>query len=244
MKHTRLLFLAFLGAGSLADIERRDPEALKVDVIAAQWSWRFEYPAYNVITNELVLPVNQQVLLRMQSVDVVHSFWVPEFRVKQDILPGGKDFVRELRITPNQMGEFKARCAELCGTEHYSMLADVRVVTMEEFETWVEEAAAACEDEAEVCGERWVTNYGCFSCHSTDGETLVGPTWKGLAGSSIELADGSTLVVDDDYLIEAIKDPNAKIRAGFDPNVMPQNFDGTIPEENLIEILAYINSLE
>ena len=139
-------FLAFLGAVSLADIKRRDPEALKVDVIAAQWSWRFEYPAYNVITNELVLPVNQQVLLRMQSVDVGHSFWVPEFRVKQEILPGGKDFVRELRITPNQMGEFKARCAELCGTEHYSMLADVRVVTMEEFETWVEEAAAACRE--------------------------------------------------------------------------------------------------
>ena len=239
-----VLFLAFTGANSLADIERRDPDALKVDVIASQWSWRFEYPAYNIISNELYLPLNQQVLLRMQSTDVIHSFWVPEFRVKQDVLPGGKDFIRELRITPTQIGDFKVRCAELCGREHYAMVADVFVVSAEDFESWVEKAQAECDLGPVGCGERWAITYGCFSCHSVDGTTLVGPTWQGLFGSTVNLSDGTSVLADEDYLLESIIDPNAKIHEGFNAGVMPQTFGNTIPESDLNDIIEFIKNLQ
>lgn len=239
-----VLFLAFVGAQALGDIERRDPEALRVDVIASQWSWRFEYPAYGVTGAQLVLPVNQQVLLRMISTDVVHSFWVPEFRVKQDILPGGKEFIRELRIIPKEEGNYVARCSELCGEEHYSMLADVIVLNETDFDDWLVKAQAECDLGAEGCGERWVANYGCLSCHSVDGSDRVGPTWKGLAGSTVSFMDGSSLLVDAEYLSGAIMDPNSEIREGYSPNVMPQHFDGMLSEQELEEIVAFILSIE
>ena len=239
-----VLFLAFVGAQALGDIERRDPEALRVDVIASQWSWRFEYPAYGVTGSQLVLPVNQQVLLRMISTDVVHSFWVPEFRVKQDILPGGKEFIRELRITPKEEGDYVARCSELCGEEHYSMLADVIVLSKTEFDAWLVKAQAECDLGAEGCGERWVGKYGCLSCHSTDGSDRVGPTWKGLVGTMISFEDGSSGIADADYVIEAIVDPNMLIREGYNPNVMPQNFSEMLSEQELEDIVSYILSIE
>lgn len=239
-----VLYLAFIGAQSLSELERRDPDALKVDVIASQWAWRFEYPAYGIISTELVLPVNQQVLLLLQSTDVIHSFWVPEFRVKQDALPGGKEFIRELRINPSELGTYKVRCAELCGTSHYAMVADVIVVNQPDFDDWVAESQKGCDLGAELCGQRWSTNYGCFSCHSVDGTELVGPSWLGLAGSNVQAEDGNSYLVDDAYLLESIINPNVKIHSGYPPNVMPQNFSEIIPEEQLQEIIAYIKSLQ
>jgi len=239
-----VLFVAFIGAQSLSDLQRRDPDALRVNVIASQWAWRFEYPAYGVTSTDLYLPVNQQVLLLLQSTDVIHSFWVPEFRVKQDALPGGKEFIRELRITPNEVGTYKVRCAELCGTSHYAMVADVVVVDQNEFDGWVAEAQLGCDLGPELCGQRWASNYGCFSCHSVDGTDLVGPTWLGLYQSTVQTEDGNSYVVDDAYLLEAIINPNAKIHAGFPANVMPQNFGDQIPEDQLNEIIAYIKSLQ
>lgn len=239
-----VLIMAFIGAQSLSELERRDPDALRVNVIASQWSWRFEYPIYGITSPELVLPVNQQVLLLLQSTDVIHSFWVPEFRVKQDALPGGKDFIRELRITPNETGTYKVRCAELCGTEHYAMVADVIVVTSTEFEDWVAEAQLGCDLGPELCGQRWSTNYGCFSCHSIDGSDQVGPTWLGLFGSTVQAEDGNSYTVDEEYLLESIVNPNAKIHSGYPAGVMPQNFGEQIPEEQINEIIAFIKSLE
>jgi cytochrome c oxidase subunit 2 len=232
--------LAVYGAGALSDVERRDPGALEVNVIAQQWSWRFEYPETGAVSNQLYLPVNRQVLLRMSSQDVIHSFWVPEFRVKQDVLPGGESFVRELRITPKDEGSYKVRCAELCGTGHYSMLADVIVVPEEEFTSWVTAQAAECDEEDSVCGERWVNQYGCLTCHTLDGSTGTGPTWQGLMAEDVVMADGQTVNVDAIYLHESIVDPNAKVVAGFQPNVMPQNFAEQLTEEQINQIVAFL----
>lgn len=239
-----VLVVAFIGAQSLADLERRDPDALRVNVIASQWSWRFEYPAYGVVSPNLYLPVNKQVLLLLQSTDVIHSFWVPEFRVKQDALPGGKEFIRELRITPSETGTYKVRCAELCGTSHYAMVADVVVVSQNDFVEWVAEAQLGCDLGPELCGQRWSTNYGCFSCHSVDGTELVGPTWLGLFGSTVQAEDGNSYTVDEDYLLNAIINPNEVIRSGYPAGVMPQTFGEQIPEDQLTEIIAFIKSLE
>jgi cytochrome c oxidase subunit 2 len=132
-----VLYIAYVGGLVLGDTTAADPRPLEVNVIGSQWSWRFEYPDLGINSTELILPADRQVLLHLSSTDVIHSFWVPEFRVKQDALPGGDDFVRDLRITPSLAGEYKIRCAEMCGREHFNMESPVRVVSQEEFDAWV-----------------------------------------------------------------------------------------------------------
>ncbi|MFU8773049.1 MAG: cytochrome c oxidase subunit II, partial [Anaerolineales bacterium] len=132
-----VLVIAFVGADVLGAVERPEPRPLEVRVVSSQWNWLFEYPDYGIISPELVLPIDQQALLLLTSTDVIHSFWVPEFRVKQDALPGGEDMVRPLRITPTQIGNYKVLCAELCGLGHADMRADIRVVSQDEFDEWV-----------------------------------------------------------------------------------------------------------
>jgi len=245
-----VLWMAVIGGQTLADVERRDPGAITVDVIAAQWSWRFQYEVVTpdgirtaVVSDTLVLPRNQQALLRLHSQDVIHSFYVPEFRVKQDILPGGEEYVRELRVTPNTSGLFKVICAELCGQGHYNMVAQVLVVDDAEFQSWLNEQAADCNLSDVECGARWAQTFGCLGCHTTDGTTLVAPTWLGLFGHNVELSDGSRVTADAEYLRTSIIDPNAQIVAGFNPGVMPQNFDEILSAEQIDQIVAFIESL-
>lgn len=246
-----VLWLAVIGADTLADVERRDPAAITVDVFAAQWSWRFQYEVTTldgvvtaVASDTLVLPKDQQVLLRLHSQDVIHSFFVPEFRVKQDVLPGGDEFTRELRVTPNVLGTFKVRCAEICGTGHWSMQANIQVVDSAKFSAWLQEQAGVCNLSAEECGQRLAQTFGCLGCHTTDGTSRVGPTWAGLFGSQVELSDGTTVTADEAYLRTSILDPNSQIVVGFQPGVMPQNFDELLTEEQIQQIIAFIMSLQ
>lgn len=236
-----VLALAYLGAWSLGDALRVDPEAMKVQVTAFQWGWKFTYPDYGISTNELYLPVDKQVHLEMKSQDVIHSFWVPEFRLKQDIVPGQ---TTDLRVTPNEIGDYMVRCAELCGTSHAYMVSPVVVVTETDFDTWVEEQIALIPDDPGPNAERGeiVANQnGCFACHSVDGSIIVGPTWLGLYGSEVELSDGTTVIADDAFIHESILEPNAKIVAGFPANAMPQY---SLSEEEIADIIEFIKSLQ
>jgi cytochrome c oxidase subunit II len=236
-----VIAISYVGAVTLADIERPDPRPLEVNVVASQWSWRFEYPAYEVVSNELVLPINQQVRFRMRSNDVIHSFWVPEFRVKQDILPGGTRMMRELRVTPSEVGDFKLRCAEMCGELHARMEAPVRVVSADNFNGWVSEMAAMVPEDPADRGRLWARQNGCLECHSSDGTTIIGPTWLNLYLHDVVLEDGSTVVADEAYLYESITNPSARIVKGF-PNIMP-NLTEQMTEDQIQEIILYIKSL-
>jgi cytochrome c oxidase subunit 2 len=233
---------AYMGAWSLRETRRVDPQAMIVKVHAAQFSWSFEYPEYGgFISDELRLPVNRQVLLQMDSKDVIHSFWVPEFRVKQDVVPGR---VTELRITPTLVGPYKVRCAELCGAAHYAMEKSVVVTDDATFQQWASEqqAAFSAAQTPEGMGERIAKSNGCLGCHSATGATLIGPTWKGLFGSQVKLSDGSTVTADEAFLIESILNPSAKIVAGFESaSAMPAY---SFTEEELSYIIAYIMSLK
>jgi cytochrome c oxidase subunit II len=235
-----VLYISYLGAMTLADINRADPKALEVNVIASQWAWRFEYPATGIVTNELVLPVNQQVLLHLHSLDVIHSFWVPEFRVKQDVLPGGPSMVRDLRVTPDLVGDYTVRCAEMCGKMHAYMESPVHVKSQADFDAWVAGQSAAASNDPTKRGETWAKQYGCVGCHSVDGTTKVGPSWKGLYGSQVELADGATVTADDAYITESIKVPGAKIAKDFS-NIMP---DLKVKDNQIADLIAYIKSLK
>ena len=234
---------AYFGAQTLAATMRIDPQAMDVNVIGSQWSWRFEYPELGVTSNELWLPVNQQVLLSLTSQDVIHSFWVPEFRVKQDILPGGGDIDRELRITPTESGNYFVRCAEMCGLNHATMVAPVNVVSQADFDAWVIEQSGVSDDPVER-GRKWAEQYGCFACHTTDGSQGVGPSWSGLFGKDESLDDGSTVVADHEYLYQAICDPASQVVEGFQA-IMPPNYcEDNITDDQIDDIIAFIESLK
>ena len=237
-----VMFLAYYGSAVLGKTMAADPMPLRVDVIGSQWSWRFEYPDYGIISTDLVLPVNKQALLNISSTDVIHSFWVPEFRVKQDALPG-EGFERELRVTPIETGEYKVRCAELCGKNHYDMLAPVRVLSQSEFDGWVQSQTGPVSDDPVERGEIFARQFGCAACHSSDGSQLVGPTWLGVFGSTEMLEDGSSMVVDRDYLFKSIRNPGIQIVAGYQ-NIMPENIAAHMTDEQIDDLIAFIESLK
>jgi cytochrome c oxidase subunit 2 len=237
-----VVIFAYWGAYSLAETRRVDPNALVVNVRGSQWVWVFEYPDTGILSEELHLPVDQQVVLKMRSADVIHSFWVPEFRIKQDVVPGR---ITEYRVTPSLIGDYKVRCAELCGTSHYSMESAVIVESQEEYDAWISEQTAIAQERAstpEGQGQILSVRNGCIGCHSIDGTPNTGPTWLGLYGEEVPLQDGTTVIADDAYLAESIHDPNAKIVDGFpSPSPMPV-FDLT--DEQIANIIAYIKTLK
>jgi cytochrome c oxidase subunit 2 len=236
-----VMVFAYLGAGNLAQIRRVAPDAMVVKVTGQQWSWSFEYPAFGVTTNELHLPVNKQVLLQMTSRDVIHSFWVPEFRPKQDLVPGR---ITELRLTPTLIGNYKVRCAELCGTSHAYMEAPVIVSSQADFEAWmgvqVKNAQAAAAT-PEGRGQALVTASGCGACHSINGAAGIAPTWLGLFGSQVPISGDGVVTADEAYIHESIKAPQAKIVAGFENQLMP-NYGFT--DDQINDIVAYIKTLK
>ena len=234
---------AYLGAVNLAETRRVDPEAMVVKVTGLQWSWTFEYPPVNglaVVSDQLHLPVGKQILLRMTSNDVIHSFWVPEFRVKQDLVPGR---ITELRITPTIEGNYVVRCAELCGTSHAYMEKPVVVSSQAEYEAWMTEQLVLAEEASQTPegrGQALVVANGCAACHSINGAAGIGPTWFGLFDHEVELTDGSVVTADEAYLTESIKAPQAQIVHGFENQLMPTY---GFADEQIADIVAYIKTL-
>lgn len=235
-----VLYFATLGAQQLSQITTQSPEAMVVEVTAQQFSWRFDYPDLGISSAELNLPRGRQILVKLTSNDVIHSFWVPEFRIKQDAVPG---MTTTLRITPSQTGQYKVRCAELCGTGHYSMLGAVNVMEPTDFEAWVAKETAPSELAGAELGAEVAKTQGCIGCHSTDGSQLVGPSWLGLYDKQVTLEDGTNVQADDEYLRRAILEPNAQIVKGFPANVMPSIYQNTLSEEEIQALIDYIKSL-
>ncbi len=236
-----VLYLAYIGAQSLANTRQIDPSAMVVKVVAGQWYWQFQYPDYGVSSSDLYLPINQQVDLQLTSVDVIHDFFVPQFRVKQDILPGR---TIDLRVTPDLLGTFTLECAQLCGANHAYMTAKVVVVSSTDFKSWVAQQLAAGAKNPVLRGQQLVQQFGCLVCHSTDGSTKIGPSWLHLYQSQVPLSDGTKVTADEKYLTNSITNPNLQIVAGFSPDVMPSTFGQALDQSQISAILAYIESLK
>jgi cytochrome c oxidase subunit II len=239
-----VLIFAYLGTYTLGEVLAVDPNAMSVNVIARQWAWQFDYPQ-GFSSKELHLVVNHQVVLDMKSVDVIHDFYVPQFRVKQDVLPGE---TTTYRITPDLIGNYTVECAQLCGAGHTYMTAPVIVESQADYDAWVktQEAAAAAAAQTPVGrGQLLVAQNGCTSCHSIDGSsTGIAPTWKGLYQSQVTLNNGTTVMADEAYLTESIVSPSAKIVNGFQDNVMPKTFGTSLTQSQISDIVAYIESLK
>ncbi len=238
-----VIALGVIGTDALLNIHQSPTEQdLVVNVTGFQWAWRFEYPEYNFDSTELVLPVERPVLFKLTSQDVNHSFFIPEFRIKMDALPG---IVNEVRLTPTQIGEYRTYCAELCGTSHAYMIARVRVVDQATFERWVQERKEAVQDLAGQAaeGRQVYQDVGCVGCHSIDGSQMTGPTLLGLYNSQRTFADGTTATADEAYLRTSILEPGAQIVQGF-ANQMPANYAEQLDEAQIEALIEFIKSLE
>ena len=215
------------------------PDAYEIQVRGKQWLWDFEYPNGTVTTGELRVPANRPVRLNMISEDVLHSFFVPAFRVKHDVIPNR---YTSIWFETVREGEFEIFCTEYCGTQHSAMGGKVIAMAPEEFNEWLESGGIGDMTPAEY-GEVLYTQQGCHACHSVDGSRMVGPTWQGLYGKeNHQMADGSVVTADDNYLREAIVEPGAKVVAGYD-NIMPASYS-SLTEEQLTALIAYMEELQ
>jgi cytochrome c oxidase subunit 2 len=211
---------------------RQPPEkALEIDVIAKQWMWIFHDPRTGDQINELKVPLGRPVKLLMTSRDVIHSFFVPAFRLKQDILPGR---YTSLWFTADKLGRFEVLCAQFCGLSHSQMRAVIEVVPAAEYDAVVHPASSGKEWEK---GKSLFATKGCIACH--DGATQIGPSLHGILGRRVVLADGSSVMADRNYLRRSILTPNAQIVKGYSP-VMP-TFQGQLTEEELLTLIRYIS---
>ena len=191
--------------------------AYEIQVQARSWGWSFEYPN-GVTTDTLYVPADEPVKTTMSSQDVIHSFYVPAFRVKQDVLPNRYTSVW---FEATKEGTYDLFCTEYCGRNHSEMDAEVKVVSRARFDEWLESAGTPDDIPLPELGEKLYTQQGCQGCHSLDGSDMVGPTWKGLYGKTDhQMADGSTVTADANYLRESILQSGAKVVEGYQ-NVMP-----------------------
>ncbi len=210
------------------------PDAYQVDVRAQQWSWLFTYPD-GTQSSELHVPVDRPVRLKMNSTDVLHSFAVPAFRIKQDVLPNRYSYVW---FEPTQAGTFKIFCTEYCGTQHSGMLADVVVQSQSDFEQWLQEAGTPEDMPLPELGQRVYQQQGCQACHSLDGSRMVGPSFQNLHGTERQFADGSSTVADENYLRQSILNPGENVVEGYQ-NVMPASYS-SLSDREVDALVAFI----
>ncbi len=236
-----VLGLSAVGVQDFLFLRRSDAD-LVVQVQAQQFSWTFFYPEYDISSSELWLPTGRRVKFEMTSLDVIHSFWVVEFRIKEDTVPGMTTYAY---VTPQVEGEYVLRCAELCGSGHARMYGTVKVVSPAAFEAWVAEQQAAqraLAGDARARGEQVFQQY-CAVCHTLDGSPSIGPSLQGLLGREVLLEDGRTITADEAYIRESILDPQAKIVAGYPP-VMPGTFQQALSAEDLDALVQFLLQLD
>jgi cytochrome c oxidase subunit 2 len=237
--------LAIYGWIVLDDIEAAKDGELVVNVTGEQFTWSFDYPQEKVKSNELVLPVDRPVHFEIHAKDVLHSFWVPNFRMKQDAVPG---ITTNTRVTPNVVGTYPVVCAELCGIGHATMRQQVRVVPEAEWEDWVKEraeggAAPKGGGSPTAAGREIFTSAGCNACHTlddADATAEVGPDLNELAGRA---GDREPKLSAEDYVHESIVDPPAFVVKGYSGDTMPRNFADQLTPEEIDTLVKYLLGL-
>src|SRR5205807_3500702 len=224
------------GAAIYFHQHRPPANALEIYAVGKQWMWKFEYAGGQREINSLHVPTGRPVRISMISQDVIHSLFVPAFRVKQDVLPNR---YTSIWFEATQPGTYHLFCSQYCGTKHSAMTGEVVVMKPEDFESWLESGKA--EGSMASNGEKYFQELGCITCHRPDSGAR-GPNLQGLYGRPVRLADGRTVTADDNYIRESILNPTAKVVSGFQP-IMP-TFQGVVTsEEDMLQLIAYIKSL-
>lgn len=217
-------------------------DAIEIKATGRMWSWSFDYPNGKYSDTILVVPVNKPVKLNLYSPDVLHSLYIPAFRIKEDVVPGRDNW---MWFKANEIGSYDILCAEYCGKNHSYMLGTVKVVSEEDYNTWVAEVKPSGAD-AEHPGLTIIKRNGCVGCHTIDGSITIGPSFKGLYGHSVEVeTDGTkrTVIADDEYLLKSIYDPNADVVVGFNKGQMI-SYKDMLSEDDIKEVIEFIKSLD
>jgi cytochrome c oxidase subunit 2 len=230
------VFMVIFAWGAVVYFKSRTPprDSTEVYVVAKQWMWKIEHAEGQREINELHVPVGRDVKLIMTSQDVIHSFFVPAFRMKQDVLPG-RYTVSWFRAT--KAGTYHLFCTQYCGTQHSGMIGNIVVMEPAQFEAWM---SGGSNGPLSASGEKIFAELGCVTCHRTDSQGR-GPNLQGVFGKPVQLEDGRMVTADENYIRESILDPGAKIVKGFKP-VMP-TFQGLVSEEQVNALVAYVKSL-
>jgi cytochrome c oxidase subunit 2 len=225
----------FWGAALYFKMQNAPENATPLYVVGKQWMWKIQHPEGQREINELHVPVGVPVKLIMTSEDVIHSFYVPAFRVKMDVLPGR---YTELWFTPTVVGEYRLFCTEYCGTKHAGMGGRVIVMEPADYQAWL--AGAPPGETLEEAGGRLFKQFNCNTCHE-QGPRARGPALENILGRVVQLEGEGRVTVDDAYLRESILQPSAKVVAGYE-SVMP-SYQGQISEEGILQLIAYVKSL-
>ncbi|MFC2090727.1 cytochrome c oxidase subunit II [Bacteroidota bacterium] len=221
-------------------------DAMHVTAIARMWNFKFEYENGKLM-DSLYVPVNQPVIIDLKALDVLHSLYIPAFRVKEDMVPNMK---KQMWFIPGQVGSYDLFCTEYCGLEHSYMYTGVRVMEEDEFAEWYKDTSALApvinvDASPADQGYQVLVKNGCNACHSSDGSKLVGPSYLGAWGTMHEVNSGGEkreVLVDEEYIRRSIYDPNADIVDGFNKGLM-LSYEGLVSEEEIELIIAYIKEL-
>src|SRR5713226_8867400 len=231
-----LMIVMFVwGASIYFEMARPPDDAMNIYVVGKQWMWKTQHLEGQREINELHIPLGRAVRLTMTSEDVIHSFYVPAFRVKFDVLPGR---YTTAWFKPTKPGKYHLFCAEYCGTLHSGMIGWIYVMEPAEYETWL--AGGSGSESLASRGEKLFEYLACANCHRTDKPGRC-PNLIGLFGKPVQLTTGQTVTADEAYIRESILNPSAKIVAGYQ-NIMP-TFQGQVTEEDLLQLIEYVKSL-
>lgn len=230
-----LIWLFLVGIKGYANASVAPGNAMDIKVTAQMYSWTFTYPDGTITGGELGVPVNKPVRLVMSSKDVLHSFYVSNFRVKQDVVPG---IYTTLWFEATETGEVPIQCAEYCGTGHSQMMGKVIVMEQAKFDNWLANGGTDEKLPPAQMGAKLFATRGCPTCHSLDGTRIQGPALNGVFGRSQTMSDGTTITADENYLRESILNPQAKLVQGY-PGVMPA-FQGQLTEEQVDALIAFL----
>jgi cytochrome c oxidase subunit 2 len=223
------------GAKVFFDVYRPPVNAMEIYVVGKQWMWKVQHMDGQREINQLHVPIGRPVKLIMGSEDVIHSFYIPAFRVKADVIPGRYN---NLWFTATKPGIYHLFCAEYCGTRHSGMIGSIVAMEPADFQDWL--SANRTEDSPVAAGRKLYQDLACSTCHRADTPER-GPVLTNLFGRAVQLQGGGSVVADEAYIRESIVNPRAKIVAGFQPT-MP-TFQGLMTEEQLLQLVAYLHSL-
>jgi len=239
-----VLVIFYYGWRVYTDLRIPQAGATEVYVNGRQWMFEVRYPDGRTAINEIRVPQGKPVKFILSASDVLHGFYLPDFRVKMDMIPGR---ITTLWLQPDRPGRYQIFCTVYCGTGHSNMLAQLIVMPPREYAEWVEHGGreggeGKGEEPLHERGERVVKGAGCLNCHAVEGKEKIGPNLRGLYGSKVPLADGTSVKADEEYLRESIVDPGAKVVKGY-PNVMP-TYKTSMPPDDVNAAVEHLKTLK
>ncbi len=240
-----VMVMFYYGWAGWAPMRTAPKDSFNITITGRMWNYTFQYEN-GKNTDTLYVPMNKAVKMKLISLDVIHGFYIPAFRIKEDVVPGREKMAW---FIAQKEGQFELFCSEYCGMNHSYMYTYVKVLPEEQFNKWYVDTVKHVESIIEsptATGKRIMKNIGCFACHTVDGNKLVGPSFKGIYESKVTVTtagDDREVTVDDEYIKRSIYEPNADVVKGFNKGLM-QPYKGQLSENDIKQITEYLKSLK